>query len=65
MVKLNQFQQPIHSSTRGVTYLKLEFLIESLSSDVSNWPSVGFCSVYKINLVLMTLLGNGNTLNGR
>lgn len=46
-------------------YLKLEFLIESLSSDVSSWPSVGFVSVYKINLVLMTLLGKGNTLNGR
>lgn len=39
--------------------------MDSLSSDVSSCPSVGFFSVYKINLVLMTLLGSGNTLNGR
>lgn len=45
--------------------LKLLFLMPSLSSATSSWPSMGFFSVYKMNRVLMTLRGNGNTLKGR
>lgn len=44
--------------------LKFDLFIVSLSSAFSNWPSVGFFSVYNMNRVLMTLRGNGNTLNG-
>lgn len=45
--------------------LKLVFLMASLSSATSSWPSTGFFSVYNMNRVLMTLRGNGNMLKGR
>lgn len=44
---------------------KFEFLIESLSSATSSWPSVGLFSVYRIKRVLITFRGKGKTLNGR
>lgn len=48
--------------------IKLDNKVDNKINDKEtqiNLTSLGFCLVYKINLVSITALGNGKTLKGR